>query len=68
LTSEEQFMLIYAGLYGLLDEVSIQKISLLEKFLLSEFEKFEFYNDSGTVESIQNELKESLIDAIKAYV
>jgi len=61
-------MLIYAGLFGLLDNVPTQKISSLEKFLLNEFKNYEFYDENGTIESIQNELKESLIDAINSYV
>jgi len=68
LTSEEQHMLLYAGLTGLLDNVPIQNISSIEKFLLNEFKNYEFYDENGTVETIEIELKESLIDAINAYV
>jgi len=61
-------MLLYAGLTGLLDNVPIQNISSIEKFLLNEFKNYEFYDENGTVETIEIELKESLIDAINAYV
>jgi proton translocating ATP synthase F1 alpha subunit len=66
LTMEEQFILIFAGLNGLLDSVPLEKISKLETHILEEFKKYEFYI-SEDLKELQEELKESLIDVIKNY-
>jgi len=62
---DEQFILLYAGLTGLLDNIEIDKISFIEKLILEEFSKYEFYNENDEIIKIQEDLKESLIDVIK---
>jgi len=62
---DEQFVLLYAGLTGLLDNIETDKINSIEKLILEEFRKYEFYNENEDIIKIQEDLKESLIDVIK---
>jgi len=66
LTVEEQFVLLFAGLSGLLDNIETNKIKLLESFILEEFNKFEFFNEDANIGVIHTELTESLLDVINS--
>jgi len=64
---DEQFILLYAGLNGLLDNIQTDKINSIETLILNEFSMYEFYNENDEVIKIQEDLKESLVDVIKLY-
>jgi len=67
LTVDEQFVLLYSGLNGLFDEVPVEKMAELEQFILDEFKKYEFFSEEGSVESIQNEITESITEILKVF-
>jgi proton translocating ATP synthase F1 alpha subunit len=64
LSVDEQFVVLFAGLTGLLDEIEITKISDLENFILSQFKQYEFFDEDAQISVIHKELTESLIDVI----
>jgi len=67
LTSDEQFVLIFAGLNGLIDHLPIVNISDFENYILLELKNYEFFNSNSDVNTAQTELRASLIDAIKNF-
>ena len=64
MAADEQFVILFAGLNGLLDDVEVSDISNLEEFILSKFRNFEFYDEEAEISVIQIQLTESLIDII----
>ena len=64
---DSQFVVLFAGVSGLLDDIEITKIADLEAFILSKFSLYEFYDEEESVEIIHAQLKESLIDVINEW-
>jgi len=64
LSIDEQYVLLFSGITGLLDDIEIMDILNLETFVLKEFRQFEFFDEEESLENIQNQLTESLIDVI----
>jgi len=65
LNIDEQFIILFAGLNGLLDNIDTSNILELEEFILSKFKQYEFYNEESSIEIINAQLTESLQDVIK---
>jgi len=64
LNIEEQFVILFAGLNGLLDNVDVIYITELEEFILSKFKQFEFFDEKSSIELINTQLTQSLRDVI----
>jgi F0F1-type ATP synthase alpha subunit len=64
---EEQFILLYAGLNGMFDNVDIKKIPQLETAILNEFDKFEFFDEEDNIQLIELDLRTSIEEIIKVY-
>jgi len=64
---DEQFVVLFAGLNGLLDNIETSKILELESFILEKFKEFEFFDESAPIAIINEELKESLLDVIEEW-
>jgi len=64
LSVDEQFVVLFAGLNGLLDEIETSKISDLENFILGQFRQYEFFDEDASINVIHKELTESLVDVI----
>jgi F-type H+-transporting ATPase subunit alpha len=67
LTDDEQFILIFAGLNGFLDNIELKSVKKFENFLLEENRKFELYDDEASIADKQLQLKESLEDLLKTF-
>ena len=67
LTDDEQFILIFAGLNGFLDNIELKNVKKFENFLLEENKKFELYDEEASVVNKQLQLKESLEDLLKTF-
>jgi F-type H+-transporting ATPase subunit alpha len=67
LTDEEQYVLIYAGLNGFLDNIDLKNIKKFEEFLLTENKKYELYDEDSNISEKQLQLKESLEDLLKFF-
>jgi len=67
LTDDEQFILIYAGLNGFIDNIDIKNISKFEKFLLEENKKYELFDEDATIKEKQEQLSESLTDMLEYF-
>jgi len=65
LSIEEQFIVLFAGLNGILDNIDISNIFVVENFILSKFNQFEFYDNTASVDLIHAQLTESLQDVVK---
>jgi len=65
MSAEEQFVLLFAGLNGLLDDIETKDIANLEKFILEEFSKFDFFDENETIEVIHKQVTESLLEVIE---
>jgi len=61
---DEQFVILFAGLTGLLDNVPLNKISEVEQIILDNYRQYEFYNEDSSIPEIKNELTLSLIELI----
>jgi F0F1-type ATP synthase alpha subunit len=62
--ADAQFVILYAGLSGLLDGIEISKISELESYILDKFQQFYFYDEDISVEQTKLQLTDSLRDVI----
>jgi len=62
---EEQFILIYSGLSGLFDNITLEKMKLVEEKIISEFQNFEFFNEEESLSNIFKEVTESVNEIIK---
>jgi len=67
LTDDEQFILIYAGLNGFIDNIDIKNINKFEKFLLEENKKYELFDENATIKEKQEQLNESLTDMLEHF-
>lgn len=67
LTDDEQFVLIYAGLNGFIDDIDIKNINKFENFLLDENRKYELFDEEATVKEKQEQLSESLTDMLEYF-
>jgi len=67
LNSEEQYILIYAGLNGFLDTIETKNIKKFEEFLLNENRQYELFDDEATIKEQQEQLAESLVDLLKYF-
>jgi len=61
---DEQFIVLFAGLTGLLDNVPLNKISETEQIILNNYRLYEFYNEDSSIAEIKKELTLSLIELI----
>jgi F-type H+-transporting ATPase subunit alpha len=61
---DDQFVILFAGLTGLLDTIETIDVSNLETFILEKCQQFEFYDENEKIETIHSQLTESLIDVI----
>ena len=64
---DEQFVVLYAGLTGLLDDVKVVDILNLESFILSKFKEVEFFDIDAEIPVIHKQLSESLSDVISEW-
>jgi len=64
LSIDEQYILLFSGITGLLDDIDIGDILNLEMFILKEFRQFEFFDEEDNLENIQIQLTDSLVDVI----
>jgi proton translocating ATP synthase F1 alpha subunit len=65
---EEQYILIFAGLNGFLDNIPIKEVRRVEQYLLAENIKYNFYDISiKNPKKVQEQLKESLIDLMRNF-
>jgi len=62
---EDQFVVLFAGLSGLLNNVNVSEISELEDYILYNASKYEFYDENASVGVIHQQLASSLVDVIK---
>jgi F-type H+-transporting ATPase subunit alpha len=62
---EEQFIILFAGLRGILDDVDVFNISEVESFILKKFKEYEFYDSTVSIELIHTQLIESLQDVVE---
>jgi len=62
---EDQFIVLFAGLSGLLNNVNVSEISELEDYILYNTSKYEFYDENASVGVIHQQLASSLVDVIK---
>jgi len=62
---EQQFIILFAGLNGIFDNINISDIPSLENFILTKFDEFEFYDNTSSINFIHAQLNESLIAAVK---
>ena len=67
LSDDEQFVLIYAGLNGFIDDIDIKNISKFEKFLLEENKKYELFDEDATITEKQEQLNESLVEMLEYF-
>jgi len=67
LTFTEQYVLIFAGLNGLLDNIPLNKINAIESFILNELKNYEFFNIESDLKDIQKDLQSSLTDVINNF-
>jgi len=66
---EDQFVLIFAGLNGYLDNIPLNKVKDVEEFILNQFNEFEFFDSSlESTDEIIDQLSESLVDVIEMYL
>jgi F-type H+-transporting ATPase subunit alpha len=61
---DEQFVILFAGLTGLLDNIPLNKISEVEQVILSNYRLYEFYNEDSSISEIKKELTSSLVELI----
>jgi len=61
---DSQFVILFAGLNGLMDHVETSKISDLETYIVDAFEKDDFFDYDASIGTIHEQLKESLVDVI----
>jgi len=65
---DDQFILVFAGLNGFLDDSLVSDIKDIEKFILSFCNEFEFYDDSlDDIEEINEQLAESLEEVLDLF-
>jgi len=65
---EDQFVLIFAGLNGFLDNIPVEKISEVEEFILKHCAEYEFYDfSSSNIDEISDQLSESIVEILAAY-
>jgi proton translocating ATP synthase F1 alpha subunit len=61
---DEQFVVLFAGIVGLLDNIDVNLISNLENYILEKFRVYEFFDEDEKIGVIKEQLKESLVDII----
>jgi F0F1-type ATP synthase alpha subunit len=64
LSVDDQFIVLFAGLCGLLDEIETVDIISLEGYILEKCQQFEFYDADEKIEIIHSQLTDSLVDVI----
>jgi len=64
---DDQFVLLFAGLNGFLDEYALDKIEEIEEYLLKQCSEYEFFDFSESIDQINEQLSESLLEALSLY-
>ena len=60
MSTESQFVVLFAGLNGLLDEVAVEDVSRLEAYIRRAFEDFPFFDEEAPISTIHTQLTNSL--------
>lgn len=61
---DEQFVVLFAGLNGLLDHIPTTEIRAIEKDILKKFSLFSFFDHDAPIADIHTQLTDSLIDVV----
>jgi len=64
----DQFILIFAGLNGYLDNIPLAKIKSVEDFILKQCSMYEFFDSTlKNIDDINEQLSDSLVDVLGLY-